>query len=264
MADIMLNEEELMLKNMVRQFTEKELAPRAAEIDEQEVFSWDIWKAVSKLGITGITLDPKHGGSGGTFKSIAVVIEELARLDASTSVTYLAHVSLSAQFINMFGSEEQKARWLPDMASGAKLGAFCLTEPGNGSDAAAINAAIKETDEKLKPKRVPLRFWHEGKSIVIEAGDAPPELANKEATIWFAVVQKVAKVPVQRGENMGKTLTYTNIVRELIPVGTWNGKAMNLQLARTAIMRPETEACIVLLQEGKAGPILGSAWTGLW
>ncbi len=134
----------------------------------------------------------------------------------------------------------------------------------NGSDAAAINAAIKETDEKLKPKRVPLRFWHEGKSIVIEAGDAPPELANKEATIWFAVVQKVAKVPVQRGENMGKTLTYTNIVRELIPVGTWNGKAMNLQLARTAIMRPETEACIVLLQEGKAGPILGSAWTGLW
>jgi hypothetical protein len=134
----------------------------------------------------------------------------------------------------------------------------------NGSDASAINAAIKETDAKLKPKRVPLRFWHEGKSIVIEAGDAPPELANKEATIWFAVVQKTAKVPVQRGENMGKTLTYTNIVRELIPVGTWNGKAMNLQLARTAIMRPETEACIVLLQEGRAGPILGSAWTGLW
>ncbi len=134
----------------------------------------------------------------------------------------------------------------------------------NGSDASAINAAIKETDEKLKPVRVPLRFWHEGKSIIIEAGEAPPGLANKEATIWFAVVQKTAKVPVQRGENSGKTLTYTNIVRELIPVGTWNGKAMNLQLARTAIMRPETEACIVLLQEGKAGPILGAAWTGLW
>jgi len=112
--------------------------------------------------------------------------------------------------------------------------------------------------------RVPIRFWHEGKSIVIEAGDAPPELANKEATIWFAVVQRSATIPVQRGENSGKTLTYTNIVRELIPVGTWNGKAMNLQLARTAIMRPETEACIVFLQQGKAGPILGSAWTGLW
>lgn len=134
----------------------------------------------------------------------------------------------------------------------------------NGSDASAIDKAIKTTDEKLKSIRVPLRFWHEGKAIVIEAGAAPPELANKEATIWFAVVQKLANVPVQRGENEGKTLTYTNIVRELIPVGTWKGEAMNLQLARTAIMRPETEACIVLLQEGKAGPILGAAWTGLW
>ncbi len=134
----------------------------------------------------------------------------------------------------------------------------------NGSDESAIDAAIKQTDQKLKTMRVPIRFWHEGKSIVIEAGDAPPELANKEATIWFAVVQKSATIPVQRGENSGKTLTYTNIVRELIPVGTWNGKAMNLQLARTAIMRPETEACIVFLQQGKAGPILGSAWTGLW
>ena len=133
----------------------------------------------------------------------------------------------------------------------------------NGSDSAAINTAIKATDEKLKSIRVPLRFWHAGKSIVIEVGDAPPDLASNEATIWFAVVQKRANVPVQRGENMGKTLTYTNIVRELIPVGTWNGKAMNLQLARTAIMRPETEACIVLLQQGKGGPILGSAWTGL-
>jgi len=134
----------------------------------------------------------------------------------------------------------------------------------SGSDESAINAAIKETDEKLKTMRVPIRFWHEGKSIIIEAGDAPAGLANKEATIWFAVVQKSAQVPVQRGENSGKTLTYTNIVRELIPVGTWIGKAMNLQLARTAIMRPETEACIVLLQEGRAGPIIGSAWTGLW
>ena len=120
------------------------------------------------------------------------------------------------------------------------------------------------TDEALETTRVPLRFWHERNSIIIEAGDAPPGLAKKEATIWFAVVQKKANVPVERGDNKGKTLTYTNIVREMLPVGTWNGKAMNLQLARTAVMRPQTEACIVLLQEGKAGPILGAAWTGLW
>jgi hypothetical protein len=134
----------------------------------------------------------------------------------------------------------------------------------NGSDSGAINKAILTTDDELKSMRVPIRFWHERNSIVIEAGDAPPGVDLKEATIWFAVVQKSANVPVQRGENKGKTLTYTNIVREMLPVGTWNGKAVNLRLARTAIMRPETEACIVLLQEGKAGPILGAAWTGLW
>ncbi|HIE69252.1 MAG TPA: DUF1223 domain-containing protein, partial [Planctomycetes bacterium] len=135
-----------------------------------------------------------------------------------------------------------------------------------GSDSKAINEAIKITDEALDQTHVPIRFWHERNSIVIEAGDAPPELRNKEATIWFAVVQKQAQVPIERGDNKGKTLTYTNIVREMLPVGTWSGKAMSLRLARTAIMRPETEACIVLLQQGRAGvgPILGAAWTGLW
>ena len=133
-----------------------------------------------------------------------------------------------------------------------------------GSDSRAIDEAIQVSDAALKSTHVPIRFWHERNSIVIEAGDAPKGLENKEATIWFAVVQKKADVPVERGDNKGKTLTYTNIVREMLPVGTWNGKAMNLRLARTAIMRPETEACIVLLQEGKAGPILGAAWTGLW
>ncbi len=133
-----------------------------------------------------------------------------------------------------------------------------------GNDSKAIDEAINVSDEALQKSHVPIRFWHERNSIIIEAGAAPPGLAYKEATIWFAVVQKKANVPVERGDNKGKTLTYTNIVREMIPVGTWDGKAMDLRLARTAVMRPETEACIVLLQEGKAGPILGAAWTGLW
>jgi hypothetical protein len=134
----------------------------------------------------------------------------------------------------------------------------------NGSDATAIEEAIKTTNTVLKDVRVPVRLWFERNTIRIEAGDAPPGLNYKEATIWFAVVQKRAEVPIERGDNKGKTLTYTNIVREMLPVGSWNGKALNLQLARTAVMRPETEAAIILLQEGKAGPIVGAAWTGLW
>jgi len=134
----------------------------------------------------------------------------------------------------------------------------------NGSDPAAIEEALQITDEALKGGRVPIRLWFERNSIKIEAGDAPEGFRYKDATIWFAVVQKRAEVPIERGDNKGKTLTYTNIVREMLPVGSWSGKAMSLQLVRTAVMRPETEAAIILLQEGKAGPIIGSAWTGLW
>lgn len=134
----------------------------------------------------------------------------------------------------------------------------------SGNDTKAIDEAIKLSDETLANSRVPVRFWHERNSIIIEIGDAPPGLQKKDATIWFGVVQKKAEVPVERGDNKGKTLTYTNVVRELLPVGSWDGKAKRLQLARTAVMTPDTQASIVLLQEGKAGPILGAAWTGLW
>lgn len=134
----------------------------------------------------------------------------------------------------------------------------------NGADPGAIEEALKVTDEALRGGRIPIRFWHERNTIMIEAGDAPAGFRYKEATIWFAVVQKRAEVPIERGDNKGKTLVYTNVVREMLPVGSWNGKAMSLQLARTAVMRPETEAAVILLQEGRAGPIVGAAWTGLW
>jgi hypothetical protein len=134
----------------------------------------------------------------------------------------------------------------------------------NGSKPGEIDKAIKTTQRELQSMRVPIRFWHERNTIYVETGDAPPGTDLKQATIWIAVVQKTAKVPVKRGENKGKILTYTNIVRELSPVGMWNGKAMGLRLERTAIMRPETEASIVLIQKGRGGPIIGAAWTGLW
>ncbi len=134
----------------------------------------------------------------------------------------------------------------------------------SGSNARAIEKAIITTNAVLKPIRVPIRFWHRRNTIHIEAGAAPAGTDLQSATIWLAVVQKKAEVPIERGDNKGKTLTYTNVVREMTPVGMWNGKAMNLQLARNAIMRPDTQASVVLLQEGRAGPILGAAWTGLW
>jgi hypothetical protein len=134
----------------------------------------------------------------------------------------------------------------------------------NGSKPGEIDKAIKTTENELRSMRVPIRFWFERNTIYIEAGQAPPGTHLKQAIVWFAVVQKLATVPIEQGENKGKTLTYTNIVREMSPVGVWKGKPMSVALARTAIMRPETEACVVLLQDGRGGPIIGAAWSGLW
>jgi len=134
----------------------------------------------------------------------------------------------------------------------------------NGSKPGEIEKAITETEVELRSARVPIRFWHERNTIYIEVAGAPPGTDLKQAIVWFAVVQKSAKVPIEQGENKGKTLTYTNIVREMSPVGVWKGKPLSVALARTAIMRPETEASVVLLQEGSGGPIIGAAWTGLW
>jgi hypothetical protein len=131
-----------------------------------------------------------------------------------------------------------------------------------GSSREDIDNAIENTAAQLASRRVPVRFWNQSNSIIIQTGGAPPGVDVKEATIWLAVLRKSADVSIKRGENGGKTLTYYNIVREMTPVGLWKGKPMTLQLARMAIMRPETEESLVLLQEADNGPIIGAAWLG--
>ncbi len=134
----------------------------------------------------------------------------------------------------------------------------------NGASAKDIDAALTESEAKLAAERVPLRFSMNRGSIMIEMGAANPAVPVKESTIWLAVIQKTADVAIEHGENRGKTLTYTNVVRELTPVGTWTGQPVRIQLARSAVMRPGLESVAVLIQQGKAGPIIGAALTGLW
>jgi hypothetical protein len=131
-----------------------------------------------------------------------------------------------------------------------------------GSSQSEIERALRATETALGSSRVPIHFWHYGASIIIETGGAPPGSEVKEATIWLAVVQKSVEVAVKSGENHGKTLTYYNVVRELTPVGLWNGRPATIRLARAAIMRPETEDLVVLIQEADAGPIIGAARLG--
>ena len=99
-----------------------------------------------------------------------------------------------------------------------------------------------------------------GHEVFVQAGAGAAESPHREATVWLAIVKKSADVAIPRGENAGKSITYTNVVRELAPVGMWTGKPMQIRLARSAMMRAEADACVVLLQAGDGGPIIGAAW----
>jgi len=134
----------------------------------------------------------------------------------------------------------------------------------NGSSRRDIDAAIAESQKDIAANRIPIRSWTDRHNIQIEAGAATAQSTVKEAIIWLAVIQKTAEVTITRGENHGKTITYTNVVRELTPVGTWTGQPMRIQLARSALMRPQMESVAVLIQQGKAGPIIAASLTGLW
>ena len=141
MSDLLLSDDEILLKNTVSDYSKNELAPRAAAYDESGLFPWDNVTEIGELGLFGLTIPEEYGGSGGTTRQLAIAAEEIAKGCAATSVIYIAHLSLCTQFINMFGSEEQKRNYLPDLASGKKVGAFALSEPGAGSDAAAIKTS---------------------------------------------------------------------------------------------------------------------------
>jgi butyryl-CoA dehydrogenase len=150
MSDLLLSEEEMLLKSAVRDFADRVLAPRAAAYDESGEFPWDNVRGLAGLGLFGLTLDEEYGGSGGTSRLLAVAVEEIARGCGATSVIYIAHMALCTQLIATFGSEDQKRRWVPPLATAEKIGAFALTEPQAGSDAAAIRTtAIRSNGHYL-------------------------------------------------------------------------------------------------------------------
>lgn len=133
-----LSEEHSMIRKMVRDFAEKEIATSAAERDEEERFDSGIFHKMAELGLTGIPWPEAYGGIGSDYLAYCVTIEELSRVCASTGVTLSAHTSLASWPIYVFGTEEQKKKYLKPLAQGEKIGAYALTEPGSGSDAASL------------------------------------------------------------------------------------------------------------------------------
>jgi hypothetical protein len=127
----------------------------------------------------------------------------------------------------------------------------------NGSDSGQIERVLDKTSKSLA--HVPVRVSSAEGKLVVDIDAAPPGTPGKEATIWLAVISRNVEVPIKRGENNGKTVTYSNVVRELIPIGMWSGKAMTVRLERHSFMHKGAESCAVLLQQGQAGPIVGAA-----
>jgi short-chain 2-methylacyl-CoA dehydrogenase len=145
-VDFDLSEEHELLRRTVRDFAEKRVAPVAEELDREHRFPYEIVSELAELGLMGIPIPEEYGGGGGDTLSYALAVEELARIDSSVAITLAAHTSLGTTPILLFGSEEQKRTWLPDLASGRRLAAFGLTEPGAGSDAGATRTTADLRD----------------------------------------------------------------------------------------------------------------------
>jgi alkylation response protein AidB-like acyl-CoA dehydrogenase len=174
-----LNEEQSLIREMVRNFAETEIAPSARERDEEERFDRALmFDKLAELGLTGIVFPEKYGGGDADYMCYAIAVEELSRVCASTGVTLSAHLSLCANPIYLFGTEEQKEQFLVPLARGEKLGAFGLTEPSAGSDAGGTKTtAVRDGDEWIV---------NGTKIFITNAGDA-------ETYVIFARTDKEAQ-----------------------------------------------------------------------
>ncbi len=140
-------DDERILRDTVRSFARAEIAPHARRWDEEEKFPWELIPKLAELGLLGMTVPEEYGGSALSMQQIAMVIDELAQVDGSVAITVASHNGLCTGHIALAGNEEQKRKYLPRLASGQALGAWGLTEPGSGSDAAAARTrAVRKGD----------------------------------------------------------------------------------------------------------------------
>ena len=145
--DLKFTEEQEMIRKMVRDFAQKEVAPIAAEIDDKGIAPMENIRKMGQLGLLGLTVSEKYDGGGADPVSYVIAIEELAKACASTAIVMAVQNSLVCAGLEKFGSEEQKSKFLPPLARGEKIGAFALTEPSAGCDAAAqLTTAVRDGD----------------------------------------------------------------------------------------------------------------------
>ena len=174
-SSFLLEDHHEMMRDLVREFAEAEIAPVAAAYDESEDFPWDTGAQMAELGLFGIPFEEELGGAGMDVLAAAIAAEELARVDASHSIMVGAHTSLVATPIHRWGTAEQKERFLRPLASGQVLGGFGLTEPGSGSDAAAMRTTARKVGDRwiLNGQKTWITHGGVGEVFVVAALTSP-------------------------------------------------------------------------------------------
>ncbi|HSK99060.1 MAG TPA: acyl-CoA dehydrogenase family protein [Rubrobacteraceae bacterium] len=144
--DFRFSKEQQRVRERAAEFADREVAPHAADLDREDRVPFETLEKMAESGFTGLCVPEEYGGAGSDFLSYCLLIEEVSRADAGVGVTLAVHTSAGTLPIVMYGTEDQKARWVPDLARGEKIGCFALTEPTTGSDAASIRTTAERVD----------------------------------------------------------------------------------------------------------------------
>jgi alkylation response protein AidB-like acyl-CoA dehydrogenase len=211
-VDLDLEPEHELIRDTVRAFARERVAPVAEELDRDSRFPYALVTELAELGLMGIPFPPEVGGGGGDTVAYAIAIEELTRVDSSVAITVAAHTSLGTMPIYLFGSERQKAEWLPPLASGARLAAFGLTEPEAGSDAGATRTTAELRDGSWVVNGSKMFITNAGtevtQCVTITALTAPGEISNlvvENRTPGYQVSPPIHKLGWRASDTRGLT-----------------------------------------------------------
>jgi len=200
-VDLDLTPEQELIRDTVRAFARERVAPIAAELDLEARFPYELVSELAELGLMGLPIPEEYGGAGGDTVSYAIAIEELTRIDSSVAITVAAHTSLGTMPILLYGTDEQKAQWLPDLAAGRRLAAFGLTEPGAGSDAGATRTTAELRDDSWVVNGSKLFITNAGTDITwgvtITARTGDDEISNlvvENGTPGYAISAPMKKL----------------------------------------------------------------------